>query len=377
MKNLLILFNPYYQNDVIEQHLKILKEKKQVAFGKVRSKLKTIEHSFEDQLQTIYDSIDEQNYLQLFLTDYSSIFVAKVVKVSSDDLSKIAPSYYKEKNLDVEQWFVISDMREIVNDNFTTVRDDILSNFTVPNYNNHSYAIYGNSYIYPIIVNMKEEVDYFKVEDEDYRYYTNMFKSQNYISIKENLAKYTFGNIYTNQLHPNSMDNIISAEIEYEENINDPLYDFSSVVVKYAKTMEQEIYLFAKALFKYLIKKDSNLVYINYSVQGKDYILEDILTYKPNLGTYKFLIKNSSISACIDKYLEYQMKYFVTKKFTYYIKMLQAIRNETVHGNAPKPNEVKVLRAEIIGVANESMLIELVKHRVEFKYSKTKLESMK
>lgn len=40
MKDLLILYNPYYQSNVIEEHLAVLKTHGQVAFGKVRSKLK-------------------------------------------------------------------------------------------------------------------------------------------------------------------------------------------------------------------------------------------------------------------------------------------------------------------------------------------------
>ena len=39
MQNLLILFNPYYQSDVIEQHLKLLIQNEKVAFGKIKSKL--------------------------------------------------------------------------------------------------------------------------------------------------------------------------------------------------------------------------------------------------------------------------------------------------------------------------------------------------
>lgn len=33
MQNLPILYNPYYQEDVIEQHLKVLMENKKVAFA--------------------------------------------------------------------------------------------------------------------------------------------------------------------------------------------------------------------------------------------------------------------------------------------------------------------------------------------------------
>ena len=78
MKNLLILYNPYYQNDVIEQHLKLLTQNQKVAFGKVKSKLKNLEHAFQEQLDAIYQNINESNHLQLFLTDYSSIYVAKL-----------------------------------------------------------------------------------------------------------------------------------------------------------------------------------------------------------------------------------------------------------------------------------------------------------
>ena len=40
MQNLPILYNTYYQEDIIEQHLKVLIENQKVAFGKVKSKLK-------------------------------------------------------------------------------------------------------------------------------------------------------------------------------------------------------------------------------------------------------------------------------------------------------------------------------------------------
>ena len=105
-------------------------ENQKVAFGKVRSKLKNIEHNFQDDLENIYKSVDSENYLQLFLTDYSSIYVAKVVKITNEDLYDLAPAYYKEKNLEVERWFLITDMRELVRNNFETVRDDIFSTFT-------------------------------------------------------------------------------------------------------------------------------------------------------------------------------------------------------------------------------------------------------
>ena len=118
MQNLLILFNPYYQTDVIEQHLKLLIQNEKVAFGKIKSKLNDKSSVVSKKLEEIYSSITSKNYLQLFLTDYSNIYVAKVEKISSEDMSDFAPSYYKEKDLEVEQWFLITDIRELVRNNF-------------------------------------------------------------------------------------------------------------------------------------------------------------------------------------------------------------------------------------------------------------------
>ncbi|MFW5990428.1 MAG: HP0729 family protein, partial [Campylobacterales bacterium] len=159
MPNLLILYNPYYQSDVIEQHLAVLREKQKVAFGKVRSKIKAVEHQFEEKLQDIYANTSDENHLQLFLTDYSNLFVTKVEKITSEDMSSIAPRYYLEKNLEVEQWYIITDIKELVRNDFENIRDNHLANFTTPNFDDHTYAVYGNSYVYPLVVDMKKEID--------------------------------------------------------------------------------------------------------------------------------------------------------------------------------------------------------------------------
>lgn len=360
MKNLIILYNPYYQSDVIEQHLKILIDKEKVAFGKVRSKLNVIENRFESDLEEIYQSVDESHHLQLFLTDYSSLFVAKIVSVSCDDMSSFAPSYYRDKNLEVDRWFVISDLRELVRDDFKTVRDFYLANFTTPNFGNHTYALYGNSYVYPLIVDMKHSINYF---EDTLLHYPNVFQTGEFLDIKSNLIKYSFGTKYINYMHPDTINNIISAEIEYQQNHTNPLYDFSSVVIKYSKTIEQEIYIFMKYLFKMLAQKQPKIMDISYTVQGLEYKLSDIFHHKPNLGTYKFLLKNEMILETIESYCDKSLKYSIIKDIPYYINLIQDIRNEAVHAKQPLRDDVDKLREKIIGVTHESIIINLVKER--------------
>ena len=363
MKNLIILYNPYYQNDVIEQHLKVLIENEKVAFGKVKSKLKNMEQIFQEQLEEIYKSVDETNHIQLFLTDYSSMYVAKVIAVSKDDLYDLAPAYYKEKNLEVETWYIISDICEIVKNDFEKTRDEILSNFTTTNFGNHTYAVYGNSYVYPLIVDMKYKIDYFDCEDEEFRFYPDIFKSQKFLAIKQNLIDYTFGSKYIYNLHPNSLSNIISSEIELQEHKLDNTYDFSSIVIKYSKTLEQEIYIFIKTLFKFLIDRNQNIQNISYCIQGRDYTVKDIFTNKPNFGTYKFILKEDIVKTVMENNLDKVLLFFIQKKLVAYINFIQEIRNETVHGRPATLNEANSVRAKILGVAQESILIELIKNK--------------
>lgn len=186
MNHLLILYNPYYQRDVIQQHLSVLQEKSQVGSGKIRSKLNDQEK--QDSLEEIYKAISEENFLQLFLTDYANLFVAKEYKVSKDideGLIPSFPNYYKEKNLEVEDFFIISDLRELVREDFSLLRDQFLANFIAPN--NHTYAIYGNNYVCPLPVRLKEERSYF-LGDE--KYYLSVYKSKEYLIMQENFMRF-------------------------------------------------------------------------------------------------------------------------------------------------------------------------------------------
>ena len=93
---------------MIEQHLEILKDKGSVAFGKIKSKIRDYEHPHEEKLEDIYDEVSRDNPMQLFLTDYNSIYVAHVIAVKTDKTKFIkAPNYYD--TMDVEKWYIIDD----------------------------------------------------------------------------------------------------------------------------------------------------------------------------------------------------------------------------------------------------------------------------
>ncbi|GAA7761548.1 hypothetical protein JP0169_11980 [Helicobacter pylori] len=338
----MILYNPYYQRDVIQQHLSVLQEKSQVGSGKIRSKLNDQEkhHSLEE----IYKATSEENFLRLFLTDYANLFVAKVIKVSKDIDEGLIPSYYKEKNLEVEDFFIISDLSR---EDFSLLRDQFLANFIAPN--NHTYAIYGNNDVCPLPVRLKEECSYF-LGDE--KHYLSVYKSKEYLIMQENFMRFVFGKRLFYLLHPDSINNIIHAESDLLQSENDLLNDFTSIIVKYSKTLEYEIYLFAKKVLLKACTKDPNLYDLDYKVQGKSLILEDFFTQKPNLGSIKFLLRHEKIQY----HLEENLNRFINYPFSKSLNLIQDIRNEAVHAKTPSLHEVEKLRNEILGIEGASLL---------------------
>jgi hypothetical protein len=373
MCNLLVLYNPYYQKDVIEQHIEVLQnansqENAKVAFGKIRSKLRDYDHPYEQKLLAIYDDVTEENYLQLFLTDYSSVYVAKVIEVQEAGVENIAPSYYKEKGLEVEKWFIISDMRRVVHSDFEQVRDKILANFTTPNFGNHHYAVYGNSYVYPLVVEMDKPIDYFEYEEANYRYFTEIFKNERTLEVKRQLIHFRFGKEVFYRLHPNTQDAIVSAEIEYMDNRNDPLYDFTAVVVKLSKAFEKELYLFLRELFIHLIEKEPDLADLSYEVQGRTFSLQHHRYQKPNLGTHGYLLKHKEIKSAISEYIKnFSLKYFIFSILPKAIKFMQPIRNETVHGEGASLRECDDVRGMMVGIGQSGVLCELVNKQSEMR----------
>lgn len=355
MHDILILYNPYYQHDVIKQHLKILSTRGQVAFGKIKSKNRDMLNKSNEALQKLFDEVSETNPLQLFLTDYANLFVAKVIKVCKNITTDILPSYYKDKQLEVEHYYIIDDLREIARENFSQIRE-YLANFTTPHYKDGgTYAIYGNDYVYPLMIEQKNYINYFYEDDLIPKHYLNIYKTQEYLEAQNALATYVFGYKFFMLLHPDSINNLVSAEIEYRANIQNPLYDFTSVIVKYSKVLEYEFYDFTRAIIRNLWKTNPKILdALSISIGKKTYPLKAFLRFEriPSLHDIKLLLTNigSSLSQS-DKDL---IKIINTN-----IQYLQNIRNPALHDNNNKPASIKEaqeFRDKILGIESISII---------------------
>ncbi len=394
MTNLLILYNPYYQSNVIEAHLEVLKAQGAVAFGKIRSKLKdkfsaNDSHKFAQSPESLANLLRESsdlsnpkdsrdssdshnprdsrdshesthtNFLQLFLTDYANLYVAKVVDIVKSTEDRLIPRYYKEKNLNVECYFIISDLREIVRDNFAVIRDKYLANFTTPHFENHTYALYGNSYSYPLQVAQKEEICYFEGAQ---RHFLTLFKSEAFLAQKQILLDYTFGESYLYALHPDSFENLIFAEIEFHANKSDKLYDFSGVILRYAKAYEQECYLVIRRVVEILGAKDSDILRLKFGAGSKMKEVANLLSEKAMLGAYLHIIDNL-LRKHIKQHLSAEFVAFCAG-FCKDIAFMQSARNPVAHSDFARFERANEVRMRTIGVgAHKNALVAMIEAR--------------
>ena len=391
---LLILYNPYYESSVIQSHLEILKAQGSVSFGKVKSKMRAQEPSEQPtqepsaqipeppstafastQWEQLMASISSESPLQLFLSDYANLYVCKVTAITKEQIAQ-APAYYEQKGLEVELWFVISDMRELVREDFTSVRDNFLANF-ITLHNNRTFAIYGNDYTYPLFISLKSQQDYFT---QDYPHYHNMFKTNEQIQMRQHLIDYIFGSKLANALLPDTMESLINAEIEYLANRENPLYDCTGIILLYAKSMEQEIMRFYRTLFATLVEFEGTLAEvetpiaeITYSVQEVESSVQEWLEGRakraPTLGTTKHLRKCAQ--QVLEKWKEdkayklsgsnkHSISHFVSFKLGSFINTLQAIRNPAAHASSPSLEQASTLRERILGIGQDSVLVALL-----------------
>jgi KaiC/GvpD/RAD55 family RecA-like ATPase len=112
-----------------------------------------------------------------------------------------------------------------------------------------------------------------------------------------------------------------------------------------------------------VLEKSGLTIVSGESGNGKTIACYKYLTQHIQNGGYGFILKDEIIRETLEISFDKSLVFFIQKKLVAYINFIQEIRNETVHGRPAILNEVNSVRAKILGVAQESVLIELVKYK--------------
>lgn len=261
--HLVSVWNPSYTSDAMGAHLAVLLEWARlrdeergvdddgvyVWWGKVRSPNRQQPQTHLDEMRALDASLEVPGgrELQLYLTDYRSLWVADVVEIHEGELpraeSRHAPAYYEREKLNCDFWFKIADARRLVADDLLAVIEELklLRNI---HYNDRPVSLYGGMVDLPLFVTRPDGREFFDpfvrdaITGDRLWAQFDALEGGGTAEIERDLRENTLGEVAWAGLDPTARTFLATAERLYRDHRRDPAFDFAPVVVSLAKAME-------------------------------------------------------------------------------------------------------------------------------------------
>ena len=121
-----------------------------------------------------------------------------------------------------------------------------------------------------------------------------------------------------------------------------------------------------------IIKRHDGIVNaLKDKVEARPAILMAFLQIGETLNKLQNTYETLNIDAIKESFENNSIFFFIKKTLPYYINFLQDIRNEVVHGSIASKDEANTLRNKILGVADDSILTDILKYKKKILESRT------
>lgn len=262
--HLLTLWNPSYAVDAMEQHLTVLLERARLVregrlsandrfvwWGKVRSRHRLQRAPNQDAVEAIARSIEadegDVGEVQLYLTDYRSLYVADLAEIvigdDPGDQDGAVPPYYTRNELHCDYWFVLADIRLLVADDLPGVGAELRKLRNV-HYHDKPVSLYGGMVDLPLVVTRPDGQRFFDPEERDAitggRLWAEWDAEQGggVVAMERELRDNVLGERVWQGLEPTTRRFLASGEKLFREHRGDAAFDFGPVLGAFAKALE-------------------------------------------------------------------------------------------------------------------------------------------
>lgn len=300
-RQLLTVWNPSYADDAMEQHLGVLLDRarqsrdgnlgpddRYVWWGKVRSQHRLQPAPHTDEILAIGEDIDadtsDASEVQLYLTDYRSLYVADVADIVAGELEPAeqpaVPSYYSRMGLVCDYWFMLADIRLLIADDLPGVVAE-LRNLRNVHYHDKPVSLYGGMVDLPLLVTRPDGQRFFDRGERDEVTAGQLWaewdaeQGGGVAAMERELRDNLLGELAWQRLEPSVRRFIATGEKLFRDHRNDPAFDFGPVLGAFAKALEIQC---RSALRRALARAPQNVRLANVDGRSVDLLEERRLT---------------------------------------------------------------------------------------------------
>lgn len=222
-----------------------------VWWGKIRSENRQQAMAHGNDLTRMTEELDqdEARELQLYLTDYRSLYVADVDQITFEDVSSVdpdhLPAYYREDGLRCDCWFRLRDIRRLVLDDTLSVIVEVRQLRNV-HYHDRPVSLYGGMVDLPLVVIRPDDRRYF--DDVAYaplaegRYWAEFDAESGGTGLMQReLRENLFGDTAWQALDPVARTFVATGEKVYRDHREDDAFDFQASLGPLAKAVEVQV----------------------------------------------------------------------------------------------------------------------------------------
>jgi hypothetical protein len=340
-----------------------------VWWGKVKSpnRQQKLEHlddilAIDDAL--LSDDAADAHEVHLYLTDYRSLYVGHVGQiVRADDLAEEderqrIPRFYRENNLKCDCWFQLLDIRRVVADDTLAVVEE-LKKLRNTRYNDRPVSIYGGMVELPLIVTRDDDARYFEPDVRERlvegRYWVEFDAERTGIGeMERELRDNVVGEAAWNALDPAARTFVATAESLFRSHAKDPAFDFSSVVIDFAKALELQTNLIVRRALASAppAERHANIDGRSVDLAGRDSWL--------SLGEAARVIgEDEDLNQAFKRRLQHGE--WFTSSLPPTLREFAEVRNRAAHREAVQAAQVRVMRNRLLGVGMPSILVDLAR----------------
>lgn len=336
-----------------------------VWWGKVRSVNRQAPLPHLQEVLAVDAQIDSENApeVQLYLTDYRSLYVAHVGAVKNGkDFTPDGqvPAYYAARDLACDCWFQLWDIRQLVWDDTTAVAIE-LATLRNTRYNDRPVSIYGGVVDLPLLVTCADETRWFDdAARERYtggRFWAEYDAEQRGVGeMQRELRLNRFGTAAWTALDPGVRRFIASAESTFRTHRDDMAFDLSPVIVSLANAMEVQVNLLLRAAMR---SAAPDVRFANIDGRSVDMALDGSMT----LGALARAIGETK-ERC--DWLRSKLRngdWFVASLPPILVELAQH-RNDAAHGAGVRRDVVTGVREALVGVGAVGALVQVAQVKV-------------